>query len=202
MESQTYSPSQAPAFVAVGQLQKAASRSQHLFYQERYLRAADNILRAVGDAAPDPDLLSLGHFSELEVSLAIEEPNRGESPRIAVLRQAAQTMRRRGVTNVKKTVRRRHEKQRPLDSQLPAKDSMLALQNRLDCETLLADALPKQQDVLKHRLAGCDDDDIARLMGLSRGNVAVLAYRGHRRIREGLVGLRDNDENRADCATD
>lgn len=56
-----------------------------------------------------------------------------------------------------------------------------------DCRVLLSQATTSQQAVLRHRLEDRDDEDIARELGMSAGNVACLASRGITRIRACLA---------------
>ncbi|MBI1349043.1 hypothetical protein GC163_22455 [bacterium] len=185
MKESLHAPARALRFVAVGQLQNLASRTPKLFYQERYLRAADNLLKGIFDAEPDPDLASLGNFSDEEIQLAIADPVRGESARIVVLRQAAVDLRCRKLVNVKKTIRRRWNRQKQLPRQgSSVADGLQKVDDRLDCADLIKIVTPRQRTVLELRLAGFDDVEIASITGLSRQNVAVIAYRAHQRICE------------------
>lgn len=185
MIERLYAPAQAQRYVAVGHLQALACGVQSSFLQELFLRSADGILRRLNGATADPDLLSLGEFTELELAQAIARPVAGEPLRVTVLRRSARSMRLRGLSNAKNTIRRRSARQRPLvtDPRGRDYDSLEQVENRLDCERLLDYATPSQRQVIELRMFGLDDTDIATLLGLSKANVAVLAHRGHNRIR-------------------
>lgn len=188
MKEKLHAPARALRFVAVGHLQNLAARTQNLFYQERYLRAADNLLKSILDAKPDPDLVSLGDFSDEEIRLAIAIPVRGESSRIITLRQAAVDLRCRKLVNVKKTIRRRWNRQEQLLTQgISVADGFQKVDDRLDCADLIKITTPRQRTVLELRLAGLDDEEVGRATGLSRQNVAVIAHRAHQRIREHIA---------------
>lgn len=185
MKANLHAPARALRFVAVGHLQNLAARTPNLFYQERYLHAADNLLEGILDADPDPDLASLGNFSDQEIQLAIANERPAESARVGVLRRAAIDLRCRKLVNIKKTIRRRWNRQQQLPEQgVTIADGIQLIDDRLECEDLVELVTPRQRAVLELRLAGFDDVEIANATGLSRQNVAVIAHRAHQRIRE------------------
>lgn len=185
MNEKVYAAARAVTLVAVGQLQNLAYRTSKVYYQERYLRAADNLLNGMLETKSDPELLSLGSFSELELEHAIGKQTRGESTRIVVLRQAAIELRCRKLVNVKKTIRRRYELQKPLlKEEVVSVDNPLRIEDRLECADLIEMVPPRQRAILTLRLTGLNDNSIAEALGLSRQNVALIAHRAHVCIRD------------------
>lgn len=180
MSIPTYSPALATTLVAVGHLQSLASYAGNLFLSERRTRAADNLLRLFDSASTEPT-----GFSDDDITLAVKLPTDGESQAVMELRRQGRALAEKAITNVKRTVRRHFGLR---SSHLPEGefDPTTEVENRLECQDLLVLATPKQQEVLAIRLLGHDDESIADGLGITAGNVAVIAHRGVHRIREKL----------------
>jgi hypothetical protein len=181
MSIPTYSPAQATTLVAVGCLQSLASWAGNLFLDERYTRAADNLLRSFDSASTGP-----AGFSGADIALAVEPPAEGEMQAVTKLRLQGRELADKAITNVKRTLRRQFALR---SSQVPEGEcnSAAEVENRLECHDLLVLATPRQREVLALRLIGNDDELIAVALGITAGNVAVLAYRGVSRIRDSLA---------------
>lgn len=178
MSVSIYTRAQAAILVAVCNLQQSASQATNLFHEERFTRAADNLLRSY-DSLPQQK----ARFSDGDVALAVEPPIVGEPRAITDLRDRGHAKAKKAATNVKRTVRRRFALQSPCP---PERECNTApdVENRLECQDLLAQATPNQRRVLALRLTGVSDEMIGNELGITAGNVAVLAHRGINRIRE------------------
>lgn len=181
MSIPTYSPAQARILVAVGQLQRFATRAGNLFLEERCTRAADNLLVSY-DVRVDDD----ARHAQDEIVLAVIAPVNGEPEAIRELRLAGIDLARKAITNVKRTLRRQFARR---SREIPESEchSAAEVENRLECQDLIGIATPKQREVLGLRLIGTDDTEIAARLGLTIGNVAVIAHRGANRIRDHLA---------------
>ena len=181
MSIPTYSPAQANTLVAVGQLQRFATRAGNLFLEERCTRAADNLLASY-DVGVDDD----ARHTQDEIALAVTAPLNGESETIRELRLAGTNLARKAITNVKRTLRRQFARRSP---EVPETEchSASEVEDRLECQDLIDLATPKQREVLGLRLLGTEDTEIAARLGLTVGNVAVIACRGANRIRDRLA---------------
>lgn len=188
MSIPTYSPAQARTLVAVGHLQRFTTRAGNLFLEERCTRAADNLLKSY-----DADVGNVARHTQDEIALAVSAPADNEPEAISELRLAGLDLARKAITNVKRTLRRHFARRLP---EMPETEchSAAEVEDRLECQDLIELATPKQRDVLSLRLIGADDAEIAARLGVSVGNVAVIAHRGANRIRDRLGEYMHHDQ--------
>jgi hypothetical protein len=179
----TYPTSVAIQLVAIGRLQHQADSAKNLFLEDRRIRAADSILRKMASACSNQDRLPRS-ISVQQIASAITEADPPADSPIAALQTAADALLRKAISNIRRTVWRRHAKQRPLPIHgLASPDRTREIDKRMDIVTLANRASPTHREVLLRRAAGQDDKHIAAAMHLQPKHIPVLVHRAVRHLR-------------------
>jgi hypothetical protein len=176
MGDNTYPASDAILFVAIGRLQRQASRARGLYREDLLLRAADAALLRRLDNRPYPDVLK--RVAEADILLAADAVKDEAAGAVAPLVSAGEDMIARAMGNTRRTVRRRHDLHCPMPpEELQARDRAAETDDWLDFKSLAQRAPRLYKEVLLRRARGQGDREIAAAMKLQQKYVPVLVHR-------------------------
>jgi len=198
MGDNTYPASVAVLFVAIGRLQRRASRAKTLFVEDRLVCAADAALLGRLSHRPYPDLPE--RIAESDMSLAVVAVKGEAAGPVALLVVAGEDLIGRAIANTRRTVRRRHDLHcaMPLDGLndlhcamplegLRDRERRAEVDGRLDFEELVQRVSRLHKEVLLRRAQGQDDREIAAALNLQHKHVPVLVHRAIISLRKMLA---------------
>jgi len=186
MGDNTYPASVAIQLIAIGRLQRQASRAKTLFGEDRLMRAADVGLLPRRGNRQYPDLPE--RIAERDVSLAVLAVKGEAAGLVALLVRAGEDLIARAIANTRRTVRRRHDMHCALPPEgLGDWQYRAEVDDRLDFEELVQRASRLHKEVLLRRARGQDDREIAAALKLQHKYVPVLVHRAIISLRKMLA---------------